>query len=793
MNRVNTMIRAKQTTSAPSLPAGDIQFFDKIVPPLLAGDYSISISQDLKYGATTQSLQRTQNFSVQAPRFSLGSEDVQSVFPADGSTGKYENVLPQIVFNKRTLPWEHLIEPGDNSGAPWMALLVLDGGDIVVPQNSAGAPSGTLSSSFRLGDVRNLNAGGVIGPVIPHLDYGQADSDMVRTIDLSTATFLASIPHLDLTAPATSELSSLAHVRQVNVESKEILDMTHSGWFSLLIANRFPINPDTPTRQFVHVVSLEGFTPYLADGAAFPAGISVIRLISLYSWSFTCLPDKGESFSSFMLHLVTDASEQNTGLTLRMPLDPSAAAADSSPNKIASKALLNGYVPLVYNARYGQQTAAWYRGPCSPVKPDNFTRGPNIPHFASASDAVIFDQQTGLFNLSYSVAWQIGRLMALANRSFATSLVDWRRKLNRIIDLLANLAQEDQLQNFLDNYDGGINQFFHDQLITGSFLDFVLNEFSGQIAPQVNAAPPNLSLTAGANGAGDDPDLPKQLVEELQKLMQNPQVIALLSDVEGRELDTIVEWLARTSLLYDVPFDHIVADARMLPIESIRFFYLDRNWTNSLIHGALSAGIQSSKDSYFSIITKNLIQDAVDKLILDIREKMLNIPVTDKDPTDGVIAGFLLRSAVLTQYPGIEIKGYRSIATDEEGALYGADPMQILRLDRLSPNVLICLFPDAPAWIEFDEPKEGLCFGVEPSESSLEIGIRDPKNGEEMPDVIYTLGAADFRGAQSNRVLNTKNLNAGLAAKLSKTTLNAAEFALQLVKVPEQMVFQNKD
>lgn len=771
---------------SPDLPAGDIEFFDKIVPPLMAGDYSITLAQDLDFDGTTEKLQRTQNFSVGAPRFSLPAGDVQSVFPADGSSGKFENFLPQIVLNKRSLPWEHVLEKGDTSGAPWMALLVLDGADIGLPQNGVGALSLTLSASFPLGQVANLNAGGVLGPVIAHLDHGQSDSDIVRTIDLSPATFLALVPQLDSAAPATSELCSLAHVRQVNMEHKEILNMTHSGWFSLVVANRFPVNPDQPTKQFVHLVSLEGFKPYLADGAAFPAGVSRVRLISLYSWSFTSLPDKGESFSSFMLNLVSDASEQNTSLGLRLPLPANAQAHDPSPNQIASKALRNGYVPLLYTARYGEQTLSWYRGPLAPVKPDNFTRAPGLPQFEAASDAVVFDPQTGLFNLSYSVAWQTGRLMALANRSFATSLMDWRRKLNHIVDLLANLAQEDQLQNFLDHYDGGINQFFHDQLITESFLDFMLNDFSSQIAPKVNtnrvgAAPPA------------EPALPPQLLEELQKLLQDPQVGALLNDVEGHDLQTIVEWLARTALLYDVPFDHLIADARLLPVESIRFFYLDRNWTDSLIDGAMSVGVQSSKDSHYYKIAKNLIRDAVDRLILDMRETLLGIPVTDKDPTDGVIAGFLLRSEVLNQCPGIQIKGYKSVGKNDDGAPQGADPMQILRMDRLSPNVLICLFPDAPAWIEFDEPSEGLCFGVEPAQGALEIALRDPANGEVLDDVIYTLDAkADFRGAQSSRVLNVKHLNAGLAAKLGKASLNAAEFALQLVKVPEQMVFTNK-
>lgn len=776
----------------PDLPPGSIEFFDKVVPPLMAGDYTVALAQKLVYGGETQTVQRSQNFSVQAPRFSLAAADVQSVFPADGSTGKFDTILPQIVLNKRTLPWEHLLEPGDTSGAPWMALLVLSGTEIGVPPDSTAAPSPTQASAFQLGTVRNLNAGGVLGPAIAHLDHGQSDSDIVRTIDLSTATFLGLVPHLDSAAPAASELCSLAHVRQVNMEHKEILDMTHSGWFSLIVANRFPVNPDQPTRQFVHLVSLEGFKPYLADGAAFPAGIVTVRLISLYSWSFTSLPDHGESFSSFMLNLVSATSEQNTGLALRMPVTPAAVASDPSPHKVASGALANGYVPLVYDTLYGNRTACWYRGPLSPVKPDDFARGGAMPRFAAASDAVIFDPNTGLFNLSYSVAWQTGRLMALANRAFATSLMDWRRKLNHIVDLLANLAQEDQLQNFLDNYDGDINQFFHEQLLTEGFLDFVLGDFANLVAPNVNAAAASYAVAAPPPVTADG-DLPAQLVAELQKLLQNPQVQALLNDVEGQELQTIVEWLARTALLYDVPFDHLVADARLLPIESIRFFYVDRSWIDTLVDGALSIGVQSSKDSHYDKITKNLIRDALDKVILGIREKLLGLPPTDKDPTDGVVAGFLLRSAVLTQYPGIEIKGYKSVGKNADGTPQGADRMDILRLDRLSPNVLICLFPDAPAWIEFDEPSEGLCFGVEPVRQALEIALRDPANGDALPNQAYTLDpVADYRGAAANRVLNVRHLNGALAAKLGKSALNGAEFALQLVQVPEQMVFTNQ-
>ena len=60
--------------------------------------------------------------------------------------------------------------------------------------------------------------------------------------------------------------------------------------------------------------------------------------------------------------------------------------------------------------------------------------------------------------------------------------------------------------------------------------------------------------------------------------------------------DTIVAWLARAALLYGVPFEYITPDGRMLPRESLRFFYIDANWQNSLVDGAVSVGLSSSAD-----------------------------------------------------------------------------------------------------------------------------------------------------------------------------------------------------
>jgi len=44
-------------------------------------------------------------------------------------------------------------------------------------------------------------------------------------------------------------------------------------------------------------------------------------------------------------------------------------------------------------------------------------------------------------------------------------------------------------------------------------------------------------------------------------------------------------FLAHLRLLVGVPFNYLIADERLLPDESIRFFYIDRSWTDRLVDG----------------------------------------------------------------------------------------------------------------------------------------------------------------------------------------------------------------
>lgn len=54
--------------------------------------------------------------------------------------------------------------------------------------------------------------------------------------------------------------------------------------------------------------------------------------------------------------------------------------------------------------------------------------------------------------------------------------------------------------------------------------------------------------------------------------------------------DVITQWLSQLRLLKGVPFNYLVPYEAMLPTESMRFFYIDSNWIQSLLDGACSIG-----------------------------------------------------------------------------------------------------------------------------------------------------------------------------------------------------------
>lgn len=166
--------------------------------------------------------------------------------------------------------------------------------------------------------------------------------------------------------------------------------------------------------------------------------------------------------------------------------------------------------------------------------------------------------------------------------------------------------------------------------------------------------------------------------------------------------DELARWLSQLTLLYGMPVEYLIPDARLLPTESMRFFYLDRNWLDRLVDGAMSVGVLSSKENVFNQAFFAEIYRQVDAAQLQVRNAIRSAPPAEVTGISGTMTGLLFRSQVVSAFPGVEIKAY-----DDQNNL-----LRILRMDRLSNAVILCIFEGIPTRVDFIQPGEGLHFGV---------------------------------------------------------------------------------
>ena len=111
--------------------------------------------------------------------------------------------------------------------------------------------------------------------------------------------------------------------------------------------------------------------------------------------------------------------------------------------------------------------------------------------------------------------------------------------------------------------------------------------------------------------------LAKDIVAEITAMAFNYKAVVAERDRDaGQDRITplaVRDWLARLRLLEGVPFNNIVADSELLPPESIRFFYLDRAWTDALVQGALSVGTVNTGDRVQLQTLYPAIRDEIDE------------------------------------------------------------------------------------------------------------------------------------------------------------------------------------
>jgi hypothetical protein len=282
---------------------------------------------------------------------------------------------------------------------------------------------------------------------------------------------------------------------------------------------------------------------------------------------------------------------------------------------------------------------------------------------------------------------------------------------------------------------------------------------------------------------------------------------AIVTDHDPDDGDNVVprelrRFMARLRLLHGVPFNYLVPDAELLPIESIRFFYIDRAWTDALVQGALSIGTISSADRAQLEAVYPHIRDEVDTAERYVREPRAEKKLAGDG---GTITGFIMRSRAVSGWPNMHVRAYsRDLLPDDAlttAAESHPDRMKVLRLERLAPAVLLVLFDGVPAVVHIEEPRQGIQFGVRldtdapPAQRRAKVQVRNNATGDPVPpkDDITAANSVDvpFR-RNAPGVINLAELRKRLAefpASNSGGSLEPNEYALQMLRFPFRQIF----
>jgi hypothetical protein len=742
--------------SPPSdLPLGDVRLSDNYLPSLDPGTWRIEVGHTLS-GVATGQLGASQEFVVSAPQFAMDPGVVLNRYPPEGSTGNYAEVLPHIALNDALLPWERPMS-GSPRTRPWVALLVLRDDEMIGAIHSPTRLTTSTVGAFLAPDQAVLKPA-----VTKELDV--ADDDPCGFIQLPAPLFAKLTPRLD-------ELSFLTHCRQSNIADKADQGLDRTGLFSVMVSNRFPT--DGPRKYIAHLVSLEGLEAVLVDRPDF-GGHTSVALISLAGWTFTTEPEQQQHFRGLMNQIVGQEYDGTTyrpdNLWLRLPAPP-IDTTDAAGTEAAQR-ILDGFVPMRYQVRTGERTFAWYRGPLTPV----LTTPLNPPGpFLTADGALIYQGEFGVVDASLAAAWEVGRALALADRGFGQALFEFRRRGHSLTDALLERLRSDAFS---------ATQIADLRLDT-SVQTELLQILSADLLAEIGAPPVQVSgPRAVSRDTAADPD-PKTAVRDF---LTDPVAHQQIVDLVQQELTAVATWLAKLLLLYPVPFNLLVPDARMLANETLRFFHVDQNWLRSLFDGAVSIGMESSRDTFFHQTTHELIYDAAMTATRQLREQRIGVAPPATADGDTVVSGFLLRSGVVAGWPNLAVRGGMN-----DGTL-----LKTLRMDHLAPNLLLCLFWGVPDFLELSEPQEGLRFGVD--EDGL-IPLRQPVMGGAVP--LGTQLAHTFQvlptclrstgGAVLDITGTVQRIHAALAAAgTAVPSFGPADFGLQLLKAPEAIRFSTQ-
>ncbi len=450
-------------------PVEKVQFIEFDEPNLDAGAYTLKATQKI----LGESFTFTQTYAVFGERFSINPANIHALSPPAGSTGVFNEIIPSISLKKSTLPWERTPFSDHNGyGYPWMTLLLVEEKEM----------TSKAVKKPKIISLKDLQEDQTVKFPSFTLEMSQKLEDKLTVLDVKK-------DWLERMLPDSEELKLLAHIRKRDT-SKKAMVMCHRM-------------PTAGSRINMHLVSLEkrykkntGFDYQSASANDY------IRLVSLKSWDFTSLnkykvtqgtlkklgihnipikPTVKTVLEAFIKEAVVYDGKEVLETALKTVLAPffvtdTKDALQKFVQEVVKYALYTrtfeqivedidtgnlhypikketspklkvylekGYIPLPHTLRESSTTNSWYHGPLTPFyKPSllatNYYK--TLPDFGDALTEYFADK--GMFDLSYSSAYQLGRLEGLKDKLFTKKIYEWKYKYNQSI---ANQEQSSQV------------------------------------------------------------------------------------------------------------------------------------------------------------------------------------------------------------------------------------------------------------------------------------------------------------------------------------------------------------
>jgi hypothetical protein len=463
----------------------------------------------------------------------------------------------------------------------------------------------------------------------------RTSQDMMKAIFPMKKTFLNLFPNI-------STLRYGAHVRNINTAGFPGAGINETGLYSIIVSSRmgnYKQVTNKPITQICHLVSIENFETTKRNLKFANASTERIALTSLFSWTYLALPPNPVNFKDSIENVLSGMQ------VLRPPANwlasvflKTTTASGDNQNALTAlgKRLVSGYTLARWRAETGEETVAFNRGPLVPQKvPQPVSDW--ATHSNTSKEYQILDTTTGIVDLSYSSAWQLGKTLAISDTSFSSALSRFRS----FVQNMASSATRLQVNNVQPQSALVRNVANHVKKIADI-------SSGGGSEPKRVTAPSDKALA---------PPLDHPSVAPIFRQKIKDVVRAAASTVGGNiynefnlgdphsntDWTIILKWISEKLYLTDIPAHVLFPDPSFIPEESLRFFHVDDIWMDCLIDGALSVANHLERDDD---AIREEIKQAYNAYLSDA-----SLPNPPQIPG----YGFILRSAIIKVMPDIRI------------------------------------------------------------------------------------------------------------------------------------------